>query len=65
MDIVIDQDKCMGTGGCVMIAPEVFDQDETDGRALLLLERPGSEHDKAVREAYESCPLGAISLREN
>ncbi|MFE5141999.1 ferredoxin [Streptomyces fagopyri] len=65
MDIAIDQDKCMGAGQCVLIAPEVFDQDETDGRALLLIERPGRDHHEAIREAHESCPLGAITLREN
>ncbi|MER6441385.1 MULTISPECIES: ferredoxin [unclassified Streptomyces] len=62
MDIAIDHDKCMGAGQCVLIAPEVFDQDETDGRALLLIERPGSDHHEAIREAHESCPLGAITL---
>ncbi|WP_128376157.1 ferredoxin [Streptomyces cavernae] len=65
MDIVIDRDKCMGAGQCVLIAPEVFDQDEADGRALLLVERPGTEQHEAVREAHESCPLGAITLRES
>lgn len=65
MDIAIDHDKCMGAGQCALIAPEVFDQDETDGHALLLLEQPGSEHHEAIRDASYSCPLGAITLHEH
>ncbi|MHB9864394.1 ferredoxin [Streptomyces sp. YIM S03343] len=65
MDIAIDHDKCMGAGQCALIAPEVFDQDETDGHALLLVERPGSEHHEAIRDAGYSCPLGAITVHED
>ncbi|GAB3963662.1 ferredoxin [Streptomyces sparsus] len=65
MDIVIDHGKCIGAGQCALIAPEVFDQRADDGLAVLVEEHPGSEHLEAVREAGESCPLGAITLTDD
>ncbi|TPQ23564.1 ferredoxin [Streptomyces sporangiiformans] len=62
MEIVIDRDKCMGAGQCVLAAPEVFDQHEQDGRALLLVERPDRSRLDAVLEARDTCPLSAIRL---
>ncbi|MDL5205951.1 ferredoxin [Streptomyces sp. ALI-76-A] len=65
MDITIDQDRCIGAGQCALIAPAVFDQRDEDGLAVLLTDRPGSDQHTAVREAAESCPLSAISVRED
>jgi ferredoxin len=62
MEIVIDRDKCMGAGQCVLAAPEVFDQHEQDGRAFLLVERPDRSRLDAVLEARDTCPLSAIRL---
>jgi ferredoxin len=62
MEIVIDRDKCMGAGQCVQAAPDVFDQHEQDGRALLLVERLDRSHLDAVRDARDTCPLGAIRI---
>ncbi|WP_432139699.1 MULTISPECIES: ferredoxin [unclassified Streptomyces] len=64
MDIAIDHDRCIGAGQCALIAPEVFDQDD-DGMAVLLVDRPGVAQSPAVREAAESCPLSAISVAED
>ena len=30
MKVVIDQDKCVGAGQCVLLAPDVFDQRDED-----------------------------------
>ncbi|MGC5040287.1 MULTISPECIES: ferredoxin [unclassified Streptomyces] len=65
MDITIDHDRCIGAGQCALVAPAVFDQRDEDGLAVLLVDRPGSDQHAAVREAAESCPLGAISVRED
>ncbi|MEV5431938.1 ferredoxin [Streptomyces sp. NPDC052701] len=62
MDIAIDHERCIGAGQCVLIAPEVFDQDEHDGLAVLRAERPGPGQYPAVREAQDACPRGAIAL---
>ncbi|MDO0924375.1 ferredoxin [Streptomyces sp. TG1A-8] len=65
MDIAIDHGRCIGAGQCALIAPQVFDQRIEDGLAVLLVERPDDSQREAVREASESCPLGAISVRED
>nr|UDM84241.1 ferredoxin [Streptomyces sp.] len=52
----------MGTGICVLTAPEVFDQDD-DGKVLLLDPAPpGRAAAPAVRRAADLCPMGAITL---
>ncbi|MEV5357488.1 ferredoxin [Streptomyces sp. NPDC093516] len=65
MDITIDHDRCIGAGQCALVAPAVFDQRDEDGLAVLLVDRPGGDQHAAVREAAESCPLSAISVRED
>lgn len=35
MKISVDTEKCCGAGQCVLVAPEIFDQDE-DGIVILL-----------------------------
>lgn len=36
MKVIIDEDKCVGAGQCVLAAAEVFDQREDDGIVVLL-----------------------------
>lgn len=64
MKIAVDEDKCCGAGQCVLLAPDVFDQRDEDGIALLLTERPDKEQHEAVREAAALCPAAAIALSE-
>ena len=62
MKVVIDQDRCVGAGQCVLAAPEVFDQREDDGIVVLLDENPSEELHDQVREAAQICPALAIEL---
>lgn len=64
MDIVIDQDACIGAGQCVMTAPEVFDQNDDDGRALVLPDAPVASHVEAVRAAAATCPTAALRVTD-
>ncbi|CAL9339290.1 hypothetical protein SUDANB19_00245 [Streptomyces sp. enrichment culture] len=64
MRIVVDREKCTSCGSCAMYSPELFDQDEKDGRVLLIVERPSGSQEKEVREAVLRCPTGAIELVE-
>ncbi|MFJ3365714.1 ferredoxin [Streptomyces anthocyanicus] len=60
MKITIAEDECVGAGQCVLVAPDVFDQRDEDGVAVLLSDRtPESEHGR-VREAARVCPAAAI-----
>ncbi|WP_037679715.1 ferredoxin [Streptomyces griseus] len=63
MKVELEADKCVASGQCVVAAMEVFDQDD-DGIAVLLAERPGAEHLDSVREAVAVCPAAAIRLVE-
>jgi ferredoxin len=48
----------------VVAAPDVFDQRDDDGVAILLEEQPGAELLDDVREAVAVCPAAAIRLVE-
>ncbi|TMU98128.1 MULTISPECIES: ferredoxin [unclassified Streptomyces] len=64
MRVEIDAPKCVGSGQCVLIAPEVFDQRDEDGIVVLLNERPAAELYGAARESAQVCPAAAIRLVE-
>ncbi|WP_030434399.1 ferredoxin [Actinoplanes subtropicus] len=62
MRIEFDEPKCVAAGQCAMVAPDVFDQRDEDGVAIVLEPAPGPEHQDAVREAAAVCPAAAIRL---
>jgi ferredoxin len=60
MKVHLDQDKCCGSGQCVLAAPGVFDLGEDDGLAVLLTDSPASDRAADVRSAAAACPTLAI-----
>jgi|KBSMisStaDraftv2_1062788.scaffolds.fasta_scaffold3604858_2 ferredoxin len=64
MRVETDRDACCGSGNCVLTAPTVFDQDDTDGLVQLLDPNPPEHVHARVREAAHLCPSGAIVLIE-
>ncbi|MGV9802594.1 ferredoxin [Mycobacterium sp. NPDC003449] len=64
MRIVVDQDKCVSSGQCVLNAGEVFDQRDEDGVVELLEPDPGPDHAAAARRAAAACPALAIDIEE-
>ncbi|GGV71378.1 ferredoxin [Streptomyces massasporeus] len=64
MRVELDVPKCVASGQCVMAAPDVFDQRDDDGVAILLEETPGEDLLDDVREAVSVCPAAAIRLVE-
>ncbi len=61
MRVVIDDDKCIGSGACVIACPEVFSQD--DGGVVVLLDPdPAPEFHASVREAERACPAEVITV---
>ena len=62
MRVELDGPKCVASGQCVIAAPDVFDQRDEDGVAVLLTEEPSDVQLDEVREAVAVCPAAAIRL---
>jgi ferredoxin len=62
--VVVDQNKCVSSGMCVLNAAEVFDQNDDDGVVILLVEHPGPENAEDARKAAAACPALAIEIEE-
>ena len=65
LKVSIDRGKCVGSGNCVYIAPDIFSQDDDDGMVILLTERLDASLSEAVAEAAQQCPSMAIQLKEH
>jgi ferredoxin len=64
MRVSIDQVKCVGSGQCVLAAPEVFDQRDEDGIVVLLNEHPAPDQEADARDAAALCPAWAIRVED-
>lgn len=62
LEILIDREKCMGSGNCSFWAPGVFDLD--DENIAVVLDPEASPEDRIVL-AMQGCPTQAISLRRD
>lgn len=62
--VELDEPRCVASGQCVMSAPEVFDQRDEDGVAVVLDETPAEDLLDGVREAVAICPAAALRLVE-
>jgi ferredoxin len=58
----VDRAICVSSGQCAFAVPDVFDQDDDNGRVVLLDADPPQELHHAVAEAAHRCPVRAISL---
>ena len=61
MQVTIDTDKCIASGGCIFACPEVFDQDD-DGIVVLLDPHPSEALRDKILEAIDACPAAVISV---
>jgi ferredoxin len=57
--LVVDRDRCMGTGTCMVYAPASLTFDE-QGKATVA--EPIADEPDALRAAVESCPTEALSV---
>ena len=64
MRVELDEPKCVAAGQCAMVAPDIFDQRDSDGVAVVLDATPAPAQHEAVREAAAVCPAAAILLVE-
>lgn len=57
--VIIDKEKCVGTGGCVGLAGLTFRLGE-DGKAELIDQDGNSDEEKLM--AAKACPIKAIKI---
>lgn len=61
--VVADRELCIQAGNCVMVAGDVFDQDD-DGIVVILDEEVTGDAAERAREAVKLCPASALGLQE-
>ena len=60
---LVDRTRCLGTGGCEAVAPEVFEVGD-DGVVRVLVDRVARDDEEAVRDAVDACPTLALHLAD-
>jgi ferredoxin len=63
MRVTTERDRCVGSGQCAMLSPEVFDQDD-DGLVLVLREEPAEALRDEVLQAADLCPSRSIRVHD-
>jgi len=61
--VQVDRERCVASGVCESLAPEVFEIDD-DGILQVHREEPGVDDLDGVRDAVQSCPARALALAE-
>ncbi|MDN3263601.1 ferredoxin [Streptomyces sp. CSDS2] len=63
MRVSAERDRCVGSGQCALLSPEVFDQD-ADGLVTLLTGEPAEELREQVVQAADLCPSRSIRVHD-
>ncbi|MFJ7150336.1 ferredoxin [Streptomyces sp. NPDC100445] len=63
MRVTTERARCVGSGQCVLLSPEVFNQDD-DGLVTVLREEPGEGLREQVLEAADLCPSRTIRVHD-
>ena len=61
--VQVDRDRCVGSGVCESLAPEVFEVDD-DGALVVHRPEPDAAQLDDVRDAVQQCPARALALAE-
>jgi ferredoxin len=59
--IVVDGERCVGSGACEALAPDVFEVGD-DGVVAVLRTHPAAGDLRDVEAAVRTCPTGALAL---
>ncbi len=62
MNVEADSQRCVGSGQCVMFAPDVFGQNN-NGDVFVHTPNPAPEFEEVVNDAADACPASAISVQ--
>lgn len=64
MQILGDLNRCIGAGQCVMLAPDLFTQDEETGLVVVMVPSPTAAQLAAAQAAETACPALAIQVKD-
>jgi ferredoxin len=64
MKVRIDYDLCMGDRNCNKVCPEVFEYDEDQMAARIIMEEVPENLESLVRKAARECVTQAIVIEE-
>lgn len=59
--VAIDRERCLGSGQCQVVAPDVFDQDE-EGLVTFRDGVPPADVTSDIEDAVNNCPAVALTL---
>ncbi len=59
----VDRERCVGSGTCEMLVPDVFEVGD-DGVVAVLRPRLTDDDVDAVRDAVQACPTQALGLAD-
>jgi ferredoxin len=61
--VQVDRERCVGSGVCESLAPDVFEIDD-DGVLQVHREEPSADELDDVQDAVQQCPARALALAE-
>ena len=61
MKVKVDKNTCIGCGVCVALAPKYFRLGD-DGKSEVIKEEVEPGDEDMVKNAAQSCPVGAIKV---
>ncbi|MFF5979465.1 ferredoxin [Streptomyces olindensis] len=62
--VIFEPTKCQGYANCLIEAPEIWDFDEENNRAVLRLAEPDDALRRKAEASARCCPAQAIRLQE-
>ena len=63
MRVVVDGERCIGSGACEALAADVFEVSD-DGVVIVLRPEVSPVDADDVRDAVAQCPTGALALAD-
>jgi ferredoxin len=58
VQIIVDEDTCIGSGDCIALDPEAIDLDDRGTATMLVAELD----EERARKLCDICPVGALSI---
>lgn len=60
--VVLDEECCIGCGACAELCPDIFQMNDAEEKAYVILPEGGSE--ECIEDAITTCPNECISWEE-